>query len=712
MRIKSAAALATLLFATSPARADETPLAEYFRVETARIAARPLLGIESAEVWKARRPDLQAKLKAMLGLVPEPPRGDLRVDVRGTVERPDFTVERILYQSLPGLHVSANVYRPKTPRGRLPAILYVCGHSKVEKDGVIYGSKAHYQHHAAWFAANGYVCLIVDTLELGEVAGDHHGTDAHGKWWWQSRGYTPAGVEAWNGIRGIDYLVSRPDVDPGRIGVTGRSGGGATSWWIGAIDDRVAAVCPVAGITDLTNHVVDGVVEGHCDCMYFTNTERWDYGVLAALVAPKPMLIENTDKDSIFPEDGVRRIHAQVEKVYSWYGAKDRLSLIVGKGGHADTEELRHPAFAFFEKYLKDKPGTAIVEPARKVPIEELRVLNKGETFADSRNATIDGTLIPMFVPPKVPRAAAEWERMKADWIGTIKREVVAGWPADGDAVPLDMKETGDKTRGSVRMRTYEYTSQSGVRLTFWAFAGAEEGAAKLLRVEVLDEHEWRDRGSLLVRAISDDPADPKTPKAGVTVYNSGVSNTVFFVPGPAGAPRRQAGLRTEAGLVTVFVAPRGIGPTAWPDAKDTHVRRRFLLLGQTLDGMRAYDVRRAIQAARKIDDWKGAEKTEIVASRSSAPAAILAALFEPKIEAVELIHPAESIEDGPAFLNLSRNLGMAQFASLLYPRELRIEKTAKDAWRWASDLGRVLDENREWPTFDLGIPQVQRITF
>src|SRR5205823_1298822 len=87
------------------------------------------------------------------------------------------------------------------------------------------------------------------TPQLGELPGLHHGTYREGMWWWQSRGYTPAGVEAWNGIRGIDYLVSRPEVDKTKIAVTGRSGGGATSWWLGAIDDRIAAVVPVAGIT-------------------------------------------------------------------------------------------------------------------------------------------------------------------------------------------------------------------------------------------------------------------------------------------------------------------------------------------------------------------------------------------------------------------------------------------------------------------------------
>ena len=281
-----ALALLATLTPLGPIPADDFPLSGSFRAEVESIGAEPLLGIDDAETWKARRPELQRRLRSMLGLDPMPERTPMAVEVREVVERPDFVVEAILYQSSPGLYVTGNLYRPRVVTEPLPAVLYVCGHAEVRRDGVIYGCKAHYQHHAAWYAANGYVCFVVDTLQLGEVPGLHHGTCREGRWWWQGRGYTPAGVEVWNGIRAIDYLAERPEVDPERIGVTGRSGGGAMSWYLGAVDDRLAAVIPVAGITDLRDHVLGGapdgphptgVIEGHCDCMYFVNTDRWDF---------------------------------------------------------------------------------------------------------------------------------------------------------------------------------------------------------------------------------------------------------------------------------------------------------------------------------------------------------------------------------------------------------------------------------------------------
>src|SRR5437588_12937712 len=149
---------------------------------------------------------------------------------------------------------------------------------------------------------------MLGTLQLGVIPGFHHGTygirerqPVETRWWWHSAGYTPAGVECWNGVRAIDYLLSRDDVDPERIGVTGISGGGAATFWIAAADDRVKVAVPVSGMSDLESYVKNKVVNGHCDCMFLYNTYQWDWATIAALVAPRPMLVANSDNDSILP---------------------------------------------------------------------------------------------------------------------------------------------------------------------------------------------------------------------------------------------------------------------------------------------------------------------------------------------------------------------------------------------------------------------------
>ena len=131
----------------------------------------------------------------MLGLSPLPEKSPLKAAITRTLDRGDYVVDMLHYQSRPGLYVTANLYRPGQvePGQRFPAILYVCGHSGRGRNG----NKTAFQSHGIWFARHGYVCLVVDTLQLGEIAGVHHGTYREERWWWLSRGYTPAGVECW-----------------------------------------------------------------------------------------------------------------------------------------------------------------------------------------------------------------------------------------------------------------------------------------------------------------------------------------------------------------------------------------------------------------------------------------------------------------------------------------------------------------------------------
>ena len=120
----------------------------------------------------------------MLGLSPLPERTPLHATITGTLAGDGFVVEMLHYQSRPGLYVTANLYRPaQVGEGdRLPAVLYVCGHSGRGRNG----NKTAFQSHGIWFARHGYVCLVVDTLQLGEIAAIHHGTYREERWWWPS----------------------------------------------------------------------------------------------------------------------------------------------------------------------------------------------------------------------------------------------------------------------------------------------------------------------------------------------------------------------------------------------------------------------------------------------------------------------------------------------------------------------------------------------
>ena len=310
--------------------------------EARRLDATFLDGITDRSEWEARRTELHQQYLEMLGLWPLPERTPLEAKVTGVIEREEgFRVEKLHFQSRPRLYVTGNLYLPKDAKAgaKLPAVLYVCGHSGRGRDG----NKAAFQHHGMWFATHGYVCLVIDTLQLGEIAAIHHGTYRENRWWWQARGYTPAAVECWNGVRALDYLQSRPEVDAERLAVTGISGGGAASFWIAAADERVKVAVPVSGLSDLEDYVGDKVVNGHCDCMFLINTFQWPWTQIAALVAPRPLLFANSGHDTIFPMNGNDRIRARLERLYGFYTNRtDRLFDIgVTPGGHEEIEILQ-----------------------------------------------------------------------------------------------------------------------------------------------------------------------------------------------------------------------------------------------------------------------------------------------------------------------------------------------------------------------------------
>ena len=142
---------------------------------------------------------------------------------------------------------------------------------------------------------------------------------------------------------------SRPDVDPERIAVTGISGGGAATFWVAAADERVKVAVPVSGMADLESYVPNRVINGHCDCMFLYNTFQWPWTRIAGLVAPRPMLFVNSDNDRIFPMDANERISNRLERLYSLYGAGDRVDAVVSVGGHAYRQDIRQAVLSLHQ---------------------------------------------------------------------------------------------------------------------------------------------------------------------------------------------------------------------------------------------------------------------------------------------------------------------------------------------------------------------------
>lgn len=617
-------------------------IASYFEAETNRLTQLCLAQVHSLEDWTSRRDEYRQQLLEMLGLDPMPDRTPLEPVVTGTLEQDEIIVEMIQFQSLPGLYVTANLYRPRVQDVPLPAILYVCGHGGVKKGGVSLGNKTHYQHHGAWFARHGYVCLIIDTIQLGEIEGIHHGTYRENMWWWNSRGYTPAGVEAWNSIRSLDYLQSRPEVDPDRMGITGRSGGGAYSWWTAAIDDRVKVAVPVAGITSLKNHVVDGCVEGHCDCMYMVNTYQWDYPMVAALVAPRPLLISNSDKDRIFPLDGVVDVHAKVRRIYELYGEGDKLGLQITEGPHKDTQELRVHAFRWFNRFLKGEDQLLSSPATPYFDQEQLKVLDT--IPANERVTTIHESFVPAVSIETLPRSREQLNELGPRWIQLLRDKTFRGWPQPVNAPAVRrIKEVREQ---GLRLRVIEFDSQDPFRLQLLVLSRIVAESAGMT-VRPLAQSDWEAVASALAIPF---PAEFQQAESSVELWSK---------------------METELSSGPIaFVLPRGVGPTQWSadEKTHTHIRRRFMQVGQTLAGMQTYDLVRALQALDSASVLRP-EVVKLSAQGEAATWALYASLFADNVDHLILSDLPVTNKQSPDLLNVSRIVEVPHLAMLAAAR-------------------------------------------
>ena len=675
-------ALAALPAAAFPEKTPDTPanhaLDKYWALRTQEVHEHGSLDGVTAEGWKAGRVEARHQLAEMLGLDPMPARTPLNAVKTGELQGDGFVVEKLHFQSMPGLYVTANFYHPAKVEKPLPTILYVCGHSVVKENGVSLGNKTDYHHHGVWFARHGYTCLIIDTLQLGEIEGEHHGTHHLGKWWWMARGYTPAGVEAWNGIRALDYLETRPEVDKTRFGVTGRSGGGAYSWWIAALDERIKAAAPTAGITSLKNYVVDGCVEGHCDCMFMCNTYRWDYDRVIGLVAPRALLICNTDKDGIFPIDGVFHLYQSARHLYAALGAEDKIGLQVAEGPHKDVQPLNTGAFHWFERQLKGADLMATTDEAAKKSLERKSLKVFAELPKDQHNTRIDHEFVPQAAAPAVPASAAEWQPLRDAWMAALKSKVFGAWPADG-AAPRVFQSVSYESDG-VLMRTYDFTSQEpfGMRLWIAHRAGLRLADLELVALHVLDEEGWKQFQAEFAQPF------------GKLFDNA------------ANIQHDEKSWKSEQGMFKSFkwgmayVTPRGVGPLAWTgsDKAQTQRLRRFYLLGETLESGQVWDIRRTVQALHSLEDLNGA-KLWITAGHQMAVNALYASLFEDHIGRVDLNDMPASHMQGPPYLNVLRFLDIPQAAAMASERtKVVIYAADKKPWDFTIETAAKLG----WP--------------
>lgn len=594
---------------------------KHLELRGAAITDNQFRDIRGLQDWKRRRPEVRRQFQEMLGLEPLPPRTPLRVRITGEFERDRYRVENIVFESMPGLYVTGNLYLPKSvdAGGRWPAILYVSGHSPGP-----FGAKVDYQRHGIWFAQNGFAAFLLDTIEFGEIPGIHHGTHNLQMWHWLSLGYTPAGVEVWNAIRALDYLETRKEVDVRRIGMTGRSGGGAITWFTAAVDDRIQAAVPVHGTWSIGPHVSGDVVRRNCDCIYFWNSHQLDLPVVAALIAPRPLKIINAAKDGAFPPAGYRKLFELLRPIYEWHGSADRVAEFDLDTGHQDIPPYRKEANEWLTRWLT---GKVVAFDESKVELEQPERLKVLDSLpADARNEGIHRDFVRTY-RRREWKSIAEWLKRRESLLDDLKQKVFRAFPAQ--------------------------------RVPFAAWKGPEtvwtSRYADSYNVEFTTEESVRVHGQLFV------PRDGKASHPAL-IYVKDRDDIVFTVD----YDNILSALRNHVVLV---LKPRAVD-YAMDNFRVASTKMTAALLGTTLESMQLWDILRSVDYLLEAEKLR-LNSISVYGRKQMGVLGIYAGALDERITRVILDDPPASHWQGPAFLNVLRHTDIAEAAGLLARREI-----------------------------------------
>lgn len=343
--------------------------------ERSRTIAR-IQGVAAAE---QRETEVRAKILQLLGGLPDY-HGALNPHVTRVIERDGYVIENLMFESLPDYYVTANLYRPKAP-GRHPAVLFSMGHWD--------GGKAAAQLIGANLALKGFVALAYDPVGQGERQQAYDArlghsliggaTDQHFLNGAQAvlLGQSVARYFIWDGMRAIDYLVTRPDVDAERIGASGCSGGGTQTTYIAALDPRVKAAAPACYMNSFRTLYEGPVGDSEQSIAGFLSAglDQTDY---VELFAPKPWLILSTEQDFFTPA-GARQVYEEAKRWYGLYGAEDRIKWVVGPGEHGTPRPVREAMYEWMIRWLQDGKGEAREQAVDPLPDRDLLVTERGQ---------------------------------------------------------------------------------------------------------------------------------------------------------------------------------------------------------------------------------------------------------------------------------------------------------------------------------------------
>jgi len=480
--------------------------------------------------------------------------GSLNSKITGELHAGSYIIEKVVYESLPGFYVTADIYRPNEP-GRYPAALLQAGHTQE--------GKVENQRIAANLAMKGFVVLCFDPIGQGErvqtysrqldepLAGwsvpEHIQMDAQS----ELVGQGLARYFIWDAMRSLDYLASRPDVDASRIGAAGCSGGGALTTFIGALDPRIKVVIPACYPGSFQTLFPTTGPHGEMTFPHFL-ASGLDTADFVELSAPKPWLLQSTETDQFgFSHESVELVYHEAQAWYDIFNARGNLDFMVAPGSHGMPLASREAVYQWMIRWLKNGEGDFHEQPVAMFPDAELRATPSGHVedlpgslklhqvlLADLREEEKQGS---------VPDLAAELKNLQISTDGSTP-----------DVKVLNTKSGADGTRQQL-----EIESETGI---------------------------WLDATLYLPNAAG--------RKSAVVIVRDGENLEGISITKMA---EKMAGV----GQVVLELEPRTsrLKNTAGPATGDWMSDLQANLIGRNLPSMRAYDILRGVDLLRHRSD-------------------------------------------------------------------------------------------------------------
>lgn len=557
---------------------------------------RAVARISSSADLKARQQYTREKLWSYLG--GQPQRTPLNPRVSGALDRGDYRIEKILFESRPGFYVTANLYLPKQGRAPYPAILYPLGHES--------GAKAHqaWQRDLASLARRGFVCLTWDPLGQGEriqiYDEDLHGTKTQGS----TVEHTMIGSQClltgthiaqytiWDGMRALDYLLSRPEVDPNRVGCTGNSGGGTHTSYLSALDDRIQVAAPSCYITSW-RRMLESIGPQDAEQVFpLFLKDGLDYPDYIYAFGGRPFLMLTALRD-FFPIGGARATFAEARQTLNKLDMTGRIEMFEADDGHGYTKPRREAGYRWFTRWLESAENDEPEAPVTLATSEELQCTPTGQV-----KTSFPGAADVFSINQKLAEQLRAARNPSPESVKARARELTH---YEQPSAPVRTVSYGQIARPACRVEKLTYESEPGISIPALLFVPLKGSARK--------------------------PA-------------------VIFADA-RGKAAAAAEAEELAGHGYIVLAPdlRGFGETQPPTDRRDYFIRNFgdyedsmtaLLIGKTMAGMRATDVAAGADLLAARADVDASHIAAIGRSGAALPA-LFAALFDDHIATLAL---------------------------------------------------------------------------